>query len=560
MATMHRFLLRFRMTAIALLIIPAAVAAAPPQRAPAARQATPPPSAFRPQCFDLTVTGITLKLLTTQLGTPGVENPTDRLQVSAVIKNVGTAPLPPSIAMPSIYLFRNGELVVGSVLPESVRPAGSTYTFLRVDTIFHAAPVTYKVSILNLAGECRTDNNDMALKVDESKLHAAAGGPAPVIDLAVSMFSCEKRWEQKDGQLKATFYLSAKVSNSSDAYPSAPSNVTFVSDSWTSAVGRTVPISELPGPHETRVLTVTPPASSLSQVKANVRAKIKELPGEVNTANNISSNACAIDNSATIPEGEILTMDLPPFRMIGNQLLAYPKIVNRQQAPLSLRLILSKDGTTRREWNPLALPSRGTVENQYSEGIPNPPVIFGQYKYRLVLTSDLNSAQPAPGSVLAARERKLSWAQMGQGDLQDTLADPNTGLPKQMYDKDHSLRIHGVKATVSTLGITVEVKGKKIVDNWFDQNFTARVVVKPRVENGQVKLEVLSKSLDTSSKIQDVLGNLLLPGIYGLIVSGVQDYAAKQIAKAVSETSSGIGGGQALVGIVCLDQALLLYL
>jgi len=560
MTTMGRFPLPFTMAAMALLTMPAGVSAAPRPAAPAARQVATPPSVLRAKCFDPAVTEITFKLQTTQLGAPLVEQPTDRLQVSAVIKNVGTAALPSTIAMPSLYLFRNNELVVGTVLPESLRPAGSTYTFVRLDTIFHGAPVTYKVSILNLAGECRTDNDDMTLAVDESKLHASTGGTAPVIDLAVSMFSCDKRWEQKDGQLKATFHLSAKVSNNSGAYPSAPSNLTFFSDSWTSAVGRPVPISELPGPHETRVLTITPPATSLKQVKANVKAGIKEMPGEVNTANNVSGNACAIDNSAVTAAGEILTMDFRPFRMIGNQLLAYPKIVSRQPAPLSLRLILSKDGVTKRDWKPLDLPPRGTAEPQYSEGMPNPPVIFGQYKYRLVLTSDLNSAQPAAGSILADRERKLSWMQMSQGDLQDTLADPNTGLPKQMYDKDHSLRVHEVKATVSTLGIAVEVKGKKIVEHWFDQNFTVRVTVKPRVENGQVKLEVLSKSLDTSSTGQDVLGNLLLPGIYGLIVSGVQNYAEKEIAKKITEASSGIGGGQALVGIVCLDQALLLYL
>ncbi|MGD1149427.1 MAG: hypothetical protein ABR961_15920 [Thermoanaerobaculaceae bacterium] len=538
---------------------PSLCSAGPPP-APAARSKTTPPAALQLRCFDFAVTDISFKLQTTQLGDPGVEHPTDRLQVAAVIRNVGAAPLTPSIAMPSIYLYRNGELVVGSVLPESLRPAGSTYTFSRVDTIFHGAPVTYKVSILNLAGECRTDNNDMTLAVDESKLHAAAGGAAPVIDLAVSMFSCDKRWEQKDGQLKATFYLSAKVSNNSNAYASAPSNLTFFSDSWTSAVGMPVPISQLPGPHESRVLTVTPPATSLQQVKANVRARIKEMPGEVNTANNVSSNACAIDNSAATPEGEILIMDFPPLRMIGNQLLAYPKVVNRQQAPLNLRLILSKDGVVKRQWKPLTLPPRGTVEEQYSEGIPNPPVIFGLYRYRLVLTSDLDSAQPAAGSILAQRERNLSWIQMGQGALQDTLADPNTGLPKQLYDKDHSLRIHQVTTSVSTLGISVEVKGKKIVEHWFDQNFTFNVVAKPRVENGEIKLDVINKNLDTSSTVQDILGNIVLPGIYGLIVVGVQNYAEKEIVKKVTEASSGIGGGQVLLGVVCLNQALLLYL
>ncbi len=560
MTTMGRFPPPFSMVAIAFFIVAPAASAAPRQSAPAVKKVATPPSVLRARCFDFAVTEITLKLQTTQLGAPGVEQPTDRLQVSAVIKNVGTAALPSTIAMPSLYLFRNNELVVGTVLPESLRPAASTYTFVRLDTIFHGAPVTYKVSIFAWDGECRTDNNDMTLAVDESKLHATTGGPAPVTDLAVSMFSCDKRWEQKEGQLKATFYLSAKVSNNSGTYPSAPSNLTFFSDSWTSAVGRPVPISELPGPHETRVLTITPPATSLKQVKANVRARIKELPDEVNTANNVSGNACAIDNSAVTPAGEILTMDFRPFRMVGNQLLAYPKIVSRQQAPLSLRLILTKDGVTKRQWKPLDLPPRGTAEPQYSEGVPNPPVIFGQYRYRFVLTSDLSSTEPSGASILADRERRLSWMQMSQGNLQDTLADPNTGLPKQMYDKDHSLRVHGVKASVSTLGIAVEVRGKKIVEHWFDQNFTVNVVVKPRVENGQVKLEVLSKSLDTGSTGQDVLGNLLLPGIYGLIVSGVQNYAEKEIAKKITEASSGIGGGQALVGIVCLDQALLLYL
>ena len=209
---------------------------------------------------------------------------------------------------------------------------------------------------------------------------------------------------------------------------------------------------------------------------------------------------------------------------------------------------------------PLTLPPRGTVEEQYSEGIPNPPVIFGLYRYRLVLTSDLDSAQPAAGSILAQRERNLSWIQMGQGALQDTLADPNTGLPKQLYDKDHSLRIHQVTTSVSTLGISVEVKGKKIVEHWFDQNFTFNVVAKPRVENGEIKLDVINKNLDTSSTVQDILGNIVLPGIYGLIVVGVQNYAEKEIVKKVTEASSGIGGGQVLLGVVCLNQALLLYL
>ncbi len=547
--------------AIQMLLPPAAMPAPRQAASPAVRPGTPIGPALRPKCFDLAVTGMDFKLQVTQLGVPLIEFPTDRIQVSAVIKNVGTAPYPAGAAMPSIYLYRNDQLVVGSVLPDSLRPAGSSYTFQKIDTFPHATPTTYRVTIGNQAGECGTDNNSLPLAVDESKLHApAAGRPAPVIDLAVSMFSCDKRWEQKDGQLKATFHLAAEVKNLSGAYPSAPSNLSFFSDRWDSAVGIPVSISQLPGPHESRVLTVTPPASSLKQVKANVRVRLKEVPGETNTANNVSGNACAIDNSPTAPEGEILVMDFPPFRMIGNQLLSYPKIVSRQQTTLNLRLILSKDGVVKRQWKPLDIPPRGTVEPQYTESMPNPPVIFGAYKYRLVLTSDLNSPEPPAAAILAERERKLSWAQMGQGALQDSLADPNSGLPKQMYDKDHSLRVHEVKATVSPLGIAVRVDGKKIVDNWFDQNFVVNVLVKPRVENGEVKLEVVNKSLDTSSTVQDILGNILLPGIYGLIVSGVQDYAEKAITKKITESSSGIGGGQALVGIICLDQALLLYL
>jgi hypothetical protein len=548
-------------TFTALTFPPVSSLAAPRQAAPRVRQGAAPPPILRPPCFDLAVTEVGFRLQVTQLGAPLIEFPTDRVQVSAVIKNIGTAPYPAGAAMPSIYLYRNDQLVVGTVLPDSLRPAGSSYTFQKIDTFPHAAPTTYRVTIGNQAGECRSDNNDMTLAVDESKLHEpGAGRPAPVIDLAVSMFSCDKRWEQKDGQLKATFHLAAEVKNLSGAYPSAPSNLSFFSDRWDSAVGIPVSISQLPGPHESRVLTVTPPASSLKQVKANVRVRLKEAPGETNTANNVSGNACAIDNSPTAPEGEILIMDFPPFRMIGNQLLAYPRIVSRQQAALNLRLILSKDGVTKRQWKPLPVPPRGTVEEQYTESMPNPPVIFGLYKYRLVLTSDLNSPEPPAASILAERERKLSWAQMGQGALQDNLADPNTGLPKQMYDKDHSLRVHEVKATVSPLGIAVRVDGKKIVEHWFDQNFVVNVLVKPRVENGEVKLDVISKSLDTGSTGQDILGNILLPGIYGLIVSGVQDYAEKEIAKKITESSSGIGGGQALVGIICLDQALLLYL
>lgn len=537
--------------------------AASPKAVPQTRPGVARPPALRPRCFDLAVTGISFKLQVTQLGAPLIEHPTDRVQVSVVIVNAGTAPVPASFAMPSIHLFRTDQLVVGSVLPESLRTAGSTYTFSKIDTFPHAAPTVYKASIGNLAGECLSNNNDLSLPVDESKLHGtgAAGQPSPPLDLAVSIFSCDKRWEMQAGQMQATFHLAAEVSNKSGAYPTAPGHLSFFSDSWTSAIGLSLSPGQLPGPYEKRVFTVKPPAQSVKAGQARIRARIQAAPGEVNQDNNVSSNSCIIDNAPAPPAGEILIMELPPFRMVGNQLLAYPRIVNRQQVALQgLRLILQKDGAQARQWKPLSLPPRGTVEQQYTESIPNPPVIFGVHKYRLVLTTDQNAPEPPAASILSADERKLSWVQMGQGALQESLADPNTGLPKQLRDKDASLRISEVRAAVSPAGIAVEVKGKKIVDDWFDQKFTVNVLVKPRVENGEVKLEVLRKSIDTSSSIQDVLGNILLLGIYDIIISGVEDYALKQIVKNISETSSGIGGGQKLVGIVCLEQALLLWL
>lgn len=546
-----------------VILTATAAMAASPKAVPQTRPGVARPPALRPRCFDLAVTGISFKLQVTQLGAPLIEHPTDRVQVSVVIVNAGTAPVPASFAMPSFHLFRNDQLVVGSVLPETLRPAGSTYTFPKIDTFPHAAPVVYKASIDNLAGECLSDNNVRSLPVDESKLHGtgAAGQPSPSLDLAVSIFSCDKRWEMQAGQMQATFHLAAEVSNKSGAYPTAPSHLTFFSESWTGAIGLSLPLSQLPGPYEKRVFTVKPLAQNIKAGQARIRAKIQVAPGEVNQDNNVSSNSCVIDNAPTPPAGEILIMELPPFRMVGNQLLAYPRIVSRQQAALQgLRLILQKDGVQKRQWTSLALPPRGTVEQQYTENIPNPPVIFGVYKYRLVLTTDQNAPEPPASSILATDERKLSWAQMGQGALQESLADPNTGLPKQLREKDASLRISEVRAVVSPAGIAVEVKGKKIVNDWFDQKFTINVLVKPRVENGKVNLEVIRKSIDTSSSIQDVLGNILLLGIYDIIIHGVEDYALKQIVKNISETSSGIGGGQKLVGIACLEQALLLWL
>jgi subtilase family serine protease len=138
----------------------------------------PPPVPPPKKCPDATVAGIEVTLVSTELGKPGVEFPKDQVKVSFTIKNVGGATLikqPPPPAggyiLSQLNIYRNGQNFGGVGIPE-LSP-GDTWVYKRDDTFPHGVKTTYKGVIIYGANECRTDNNEMSLTVDETKLHPA---------------------------------------------------------------------------------------------------------------------------------------------------------------------------------------------------------------------------------------------------------------------------------------------------------------------------------------------------------------------------------------------------
>ena len=165
-------------------------------------------------CPDIAATDMKISLVSTEIGMPGIEFPRDKVKLDITIKNVGTAKAPSNFA---IFLYKNDERI--ATLPTGTTdPGGGTWLFGYYDGFPHDVRTSYKVVAAPAFGECRTDNNEMVVIVDEYQLHpdATAG-----LDLSVTQLTVEDGFYIFFGDIVGAAIVHVTVRNNSprEAFP-----------------------------------------------------------------------------------------------------------------------------------------------------------------------------------------------------------------------------------------------------------------------------------------------------------------------------------------------------
>ncbi len=153
--------------AVVLAIAPAARAgeASGPPPSKATQQKRPPMPCMLP---DLVAATLTVELLSSTKGQPGVEFPADRLRVTATIKDAGAK----SPASFTARLIRgSGPPVASKTIPAPTSP-GQVWTLVKEVTWSHDQPASFLFKVESGFDECTKGNNILAINLDDAKLHA----------------------------------------------------------------------------------------------------------------------------------------------------------------------------------------------------------------------------------------------------------------------------------------------------------------------------------------------------------------------------------------------------
>jgi hypothetical protein len=161
----------------ACLFLAGALAVAGQTKTVAPAQQPRPPVAQR-KCADVAIVSFTVRLVSTQVGDASVEFPQDTVRLEAILANIGTLDISRSIRY-HVELTRNSEVVYQRDLNELLSGPGSRWTFRQVDTFPHNLKTTYTLSVTVPIDECRKDNNQATLTIDEKKLHPVKVNLAP---------------------------------------------------------------------------------------------------------------------------------------------------------------------------------------------------------------------------------------------------------------------------------------------------------------------------------------------------------------------------------------------
>ncbi|HVP91092.1 MAG TPA: hypothetical protein VMS75_07725 [Terriglobales bacterium] len=136
---------------------------------PAQGQRSP---ALKQPCADVAVVSFTARLLSTQVGDKSVEFPKDTVALEATLSNIGTLAISRATSY-HVELVRNGEAIYARDEIELLLGPGTRRTLHWVETFPHNQKTTYALSVTTALAECRKDNNQATLTIDEKKLHPA---------------------------------------------------------------------------------------------------------------------------------------------------------------------------------------------------------------------------------------------------------------------------------------------------------------------------------------------------------------------------------------------------
>lgn len=122
---------------------------------------------------DLVVASLTIELVSTTMGQPGVEFPTDRLKITGVIKDAGGMKSPAGF---KVTLSKSGAHVIASRTIAAPATPGQVWSLVHDDTFLHDAPGGHGPGYLVKAeadfSECSKGNNQLAINLNDATLHA----------------------------------------------------------------------------------------------------------------------------------------------------------------------------------------------------------------------------------------------------------------------------------------------------------------------------------------------------------------------------------------------------
>jgi hypothetical protein len=130
-------------------------------------------------CPDIEVVSFYTLLYSTQVGTPLVEFPIDKVSVCYDLKNSGKAAVPNGTVL-NIEFKRNGKVLKAFSITPTARYLGSPESHWGggfTDSFSHGEKITYSVQVTGPIQECATDNNRASFTIDEDKLHKGQKNP-----------------------------------------------------------------------------------------------------------------------------------------------------------------------------------------------------------------------------------------------------------------------------------------------------------------------------------------------------------------------------------------------
>jgi len=508
------------------------------------------------KCPDIAVSGMSATLVSTLLGDPQVEFPMDTVKLEATLENIGSEAVPPGTFV-YVILKRNGEAVRSATIPDPLGAPGSSWNYSVTDSFLHGQKTTYVIQASSTLKECRLSNNLAALTIDEKKLHPQ-GDP----DLTVTVFSVEKRWQQVGDRFKATFSLAADVANEGSGFSSSAARLLFLIDGNRELAILNIPQEALPGPWQKRRFSAGVSADKIQAGEHVVQASIEPPLNERNTQNNLSHNSGQITHSATLPAGVLVVLEFTPWRLADKKLSATIKMTNLQNQSLhKLRLIMLKDGAPVKEWPMLSLGPRATSRIRYEEELGPPLAVFGHCRFQALLTCGAKEKKPADNTIMDERARDLYWVAMDETALQQDLQDKEKGLAAQLYRKNKNYRIREIRARIAASGISILVKGRKVADRSPAMDFSAEIILAPRLAAGRVYFETIKTDVRASSGESDFFGTLFAPVIYHSAKTAIEKFAEKELAVNLAPPAPGTANRQhgAPLGIILVNGALDMY-
>ncbi|HVN75291.1 MAG TPA: hypothetical protein VMT19_03170 [Thermoanaerobaculaceae bacterium] len=162
--------LRISLAVLAAVVLLGAAVAAPaevggPPTAQTSRQQRAPLPCMLP---DLVAATLTVELLSSTKGQPGVEFPADVLRVTGTIKDNGRMMAPKAF---TATLKRGDRLVASKVIPAPTSP-GQVWTLVAKQVTWaHDPPNYFKFTVESGFDECTKGNNLLVVNLNDARLH-----------------------------------------------------------------------------------------------------------------------------------------------------------------------------------------------------------------------------------------------------------------------------------------------------------------------------------------------------------------------------------------------------